>query len=457
MKNSGVISIKDLLNKLNGFFLSQYFLYFIAFYALISSFFDVGMVTICVLMLIISIIFILNENVKASLAPMVYLYFAIPIVGGSFSLSVPFFIVVAITVFSVVYHTVKFKVKIKFTPMVKTIWIYGLGFCLGGFFSKNYGVDYPLSTNFYLTLLVIVAITFFCILTASLDIEKDYLMNIFSLLGIIVSLQIYIRVLFFNGFLDDIKNDNVKISWGGYNGIATVMLFAICSTIYLAITNKQFSILYLAIANSYLLAVLFTNSRGGILICFVTILVCDIYYLLNAKNKKYAGKVLLIILTVYLALLGFALIFFNDLIYSMFSGFINDGLSLDNRFFIWFKSKDYFFENPLFGLGMFHNYHDAGGVFNFIWQSHNSILQLLSSLGLIGFTGYIIHAYHKYKVTIRKTTFHICVLISFITTEIYGLIDCTYPAPYALVPILILLISIDAMNEKERLQFKGQL
>ena len=457
MKNCGVITIKGLLNIINEFLASQYFLYFIALYALISSFFNIGMVTICILMIIVSAVFILQENVKASIAPMVYLYFAIPIVGGDFSLSVPFFIVVAITLFSIIYHIVKFKVKLKITPMVKTIWIYGLGFCLGGFFSKNYGVDYPLSTNFYLTLLVIVAITFFCILTYSLDIEKDYLMKVFALLGIIVSLQIYIRVLFFDGFIDDVKNDSVKISWGGYNGIATVMLFAICSTIYLAITNKQFSILYLAIANSYLLAVLFTNSRGGILICFVTTLVCDAYYLFKANDKKRAVKVLLIILSSYLALLGVSLIFFSDVVFSIFSGFIRNGLSLNNRFFIWFKSKEYFFENPLFGLGMFHNYHDASGVFNFIWQSHNSILQLLSSLGLIGFTGYIIHAYHKYKVTLKKTTFHICVLISFITTEIYGLIDCTYPAPYALVPILILLISIDAMNEKERLQLKGQL
>ncbi len=448
MENVQSTLLNNLHSKFSKAIQSDCFIYLYALFILAISFFDLSMIVLYVTLITLSIIFFTQENCKPSIVPLMFVYYGLKTINGTFTLALPLFICIGLFVCSVIFYIFYRKPNIKLSPTVSTLTLYGLGFCLSGLGSKFWGVDYPKITNLYLTALVIVALAFFCFLSSAINVDKEYLLKTLIVLGGIISLQIFLRIVLQKEFFELIASDRMTINWGGYNGIITSLLFAIPATGYFAITKKNSAIIFLFLAHIYAIAGFCTGSRASFLILGATILLLDVYIFFKAENKKVIKSTLIAIAILGVLILIFLSIFFSSVVQAIFSGFIQSGFHFNGRTFTWEKSKELFLNNSLFGVGMFHNYHDATGVFGFIWQSHNTYLQALSSLGIIGFLGYLLHSFHKYRVCLKNTVFHNILLFIFIATEIYGLIDCTYPSPYMLIPLLLILLSLDKINSK---------
>ena len=428
---------------------SDYFIYLFALFILALSFFDLSMVVLYVTIITLSVIFFTQENCKPAIIPLMFVYYGLKTVGGTFSLNAPLFISIGLFVISIIFYIFYRKPTIRFSPTVSTLTLYGLGFCLSGIGSKYWGVDYPKTTNLYLLALVIVALAFFCFLSSSIEVDKEYLLKTLVVLGGIISLQMFLRIVFQKGFFELVASDRMTINWGGYNGIITSLLFAIPATGYFAVTKKNSAVFFLLLLHAYAVAGFCTGSRASFLILGATVLLLDVYIFFKAENKKIIKTTLILIVVIGVLSLIAVTIIYPNAIKAIFSGFIQSGFHFNGRTFQWEKSKELFLNNSLFGVGMFHSYHDAIGVFGFIWQSHNTYLQALSSLGIVGFLGYLLHSYHKYRSALKNTVFHNVILFIFLATELYGLIDCTYPSPYMLIPLLLILLSLDKINSNK--------
>lgn len=131
-----------------------------------------------------------------------------------------------------------------------------------------------------------------------------------------------------------------------------------------------------------------------------------------------------------------------DFVQDFFSVFSTRGFDL-GRSKVWKQSIEFFLENPIFGLGLMHHDEIQQAAISYFWMSHNTILQALSSLGIVGFTGLMIHTLIKYKTFAKRNYFSYFCMIMIIATELYGMIDCLMPAPYYVMPLFLLLIVAD--------------
>jgi O-antigen ligase len=104
------------------------------------------------------------------------------------------------------------------------------------------------------------------------------------------------------------------------------------------------------------------------------------------------------------ALVG--VIAFYGRITSLMSSLINMGFADNGRFFLWDLAIDYFKDAPVFGIGFF-SFDDGSyyNVANFLpYMAHNTLMILLSSMGIVGTVAYAIYRISTLKMFFKKFT-----------------------------------------------------
>lgn len=149
------------------------------------------------------------------------------------------------------------------------------------------------------------------------------------------------------------------------------------------IKNKFFKILYIVLCG---LTVLFTGSRGGIII-FCLILLFELFFFKQKEKKNY--KIL------FFVIISLALIYFNDLILEQlkYAGFFssnNESILNDSRFLLISKAFELSIKNKFIGVGPMCSAIAMGSVLGKEFSIHNFILEMLVEFGLIGLVCFII-------------------------------------------------------------------
>lgn len=240
-----------------------------------------------------------------------------------------------------------------------------------------------------------------------------------------------------------------------FNSIAHMLAIGCFLSYY--IFRKEKKSLYLVFILIFYYIIFLTGSRKGLLFPIISILGIEIFY------RKISLKKILKLITIFLVAILICTIILNinediqkrinNLFLSVMGQNVEDKSVKERRFYRE-TAKELFKENPLKGIG--------GGCFaaymeqinySHVAYSHNNYLELLSTLGILGFsiyyTNYAIIIWISLKNAKKSRNIDIILPLAFIvifTIFEYGIVSY-YRFEYQ--PIICLFYLMAKLNEKE--------
>ena len=392
-------------------------------------------------------VFVFCKDVK-NILPIIFSvpFFISSVDGGKIKILA---ISLAIFVVGAIYYTVKQFITQKDIKKGKMFWAFLVALCaylLGGIF-VNFSI---------INALIIIGLTLatYFIYWISINFCKDitkYMAQILICIGVMLTIQMLIEYLQVeNSFVHALLSKNVI--WIGIQHINTVAIYlvlAMVSSFYLGFKNR-FDYLYSMIAIYFAGCTYFTYARLVVLICFVTVALLIIYTFVKSQNKNKFT----IFITIVIFIIAIQILVLYKLDFNIFERIIEMGYSGNGRQILWPWCWNKFKENPLFGIGFVSKDDPVPTLVSTdsIVLAHNSILQYLTSLGIIGtlMMGYFY--FKKYKILLSK--FNIVKLFNLIQVLIIafaGIVDQSPTMDIFILSITIVFIAIAEVDDCKEL------
>ena len=226
------------------------------------------------------------------------------------------------------------------------------------------------------------------------------------------------------------------------NNISTMLMFAMPFPLYLGLKNKWWAILTPALYA----AICITTSRGGLIFGSIEFLVCCVYWIYEAKGKKYRSIRFFICLFVSLAVLGICGKVIVDVIADRIAA--TGSITEDARFRMLMEGVKNFLKNPFSGTGILDNsiyygsYRKQGTM---AWY-HMMIPQVFGSMGLIGVVAYLYQFFGRAKLVVTKISYwSVCLGISYLGVLLMSQVN---PGEFCPVPFEVLAVLLFILQEK---------
>ena len=311
--------------------------------------------------------------------------------------------------------------------------------------------------NFFkglLSLIIIFSIIYFIVYYSDDEVDLNEYIKIY-LIGMIIMFIMAI-IEFITGFHFTDANYFQIYEIGSYEyevlkKAPTVFLYnpnniAIVATLSLPLRNIGFKKKYLKILYTILcgLTVLFTGSRGGIII-FCLIILFELFFFKQKEKTFYKF--------LFLGVICIIIIYFSDLILNQlkYAGFFNtsiEGMLEDSRFYLISKAFELSVRNRFIGVGPLCSSIAMASVLGNEFSIHNFILEILVEFGLIGLVCFLIFYLYLlikiFKIKNNKNkrnsillTLIIFIPLSFIPPTIISLYNYWVVIGFALAYIII--------------------
>ena len=190
-------------------------------------------------------------------------------------------------------------------------------------------------------------------------------------------------------FVDGVLHkEAIALGWGISNPIGNALVILVPLLMLGAIRCKAYPV-YLVTALLTCVSVFFTFSRNGIVVCLLVLTASVVVAYFTSTLKKTLG----ISLCCGMGAVTVGALIFSDKIAEIVTHFSRIGSADNGRFKLWRQSVDNFLENPIFGKGFFDwGEMDVYEIAGFVpTMSHNTILQLMSSMGILGLGAYLFY------------------------------------------------------------------
>ena len=328
-------------------------------------------------------------------------------------------------------------------------------YLLAGVFSEYYEIN-----NLILGALMVACHTLFYIFIFLSSKERQdnfvYLSNVMVLGGILIALEIGLVYLtkyqVGTPLSGDWKNEIIIGSLpsnpaGGFIAITLPYFF------YLAYKNK-IGYLYYLLSIICLIGVVFTLSRGALIISLPTFVLGTVFACIFSKNKK--PLIISVILSAIVIAVALVVMYKFGAFEKAFDFYIENNLDDHGRFDIWKEHFELFKENIIFGSSFSANMILKEKEWIYISLAHNTLVQILASAGVVGFIFYAFHRYQTAKLFLTNINLEkIVICISVLLSIGMGLLDPTYFYPqFALLYSFTLCF---AENQKNGTELKSLL
>ena len=375
----------------------------------------------------------------------------------------PFDIVITVAIYVVfvaIFAFIHFKKeKLKNIKGIIGFSILAIGFIIPIFWADLITEEYKIFYVMYFSwLLYLILYVILCI-----NIEKDSFRIIsfsFSYLAILITYELVVTLIrwHYDNLEESIFSFWSYIGWGLCNEAGIVLCFILPFIFYelFKANTKTISVISIIKLLIALGGIVITMARGsylcGGLITFILSLV-----LIFKKNDYRLFKIitLLAIVIVALVVIQFKVNVFKYIV-DFISKVFEKKLSANGRNEIWtdafnvMSDKDY---KVIFGSGIvseikklniFHGVQYSFAVY------HSTTLEVFVSAGIIGLIGLGIHFGEKYKMLLSKDKLFIIVFgVGYLMVDLYGLIDNTYGMYYYMVPLCIMMATINNCSDTE--------
>ena len=299
------------------------------------------------------------------------------------------------------------------------------------------------ASNFVFVILQVVSIiALYYIFTATVNWKKTS-KDFFAWLGLIMGLTICLQVAYLFVQNDITQTGSIEkykliTGWGMSNNIGALIAISIPFAFYLACTKKH-NYIYLGLSVVLLITLIATCSRAsilcGVFIYFASFIVAGI----KTNHRKSFWISSSVIFTIFIL----AIIVFRNTIFDLFK-LMPNMLDDNGRFPIYKEGWKNFLTNPIFGRGFtfyegdylpydFSELQEFSSFFPPRW--HNTPIQILSSCGIVGMIGYLIHRWQTVKLFFKKPSLEKTFIgFSILTLLLMSLLDCHF---FNLGPTLI--------------------
>ena len=338
------------------------------------------------------------------------------------------------------FFFIKNKVKFKKSRFLLPSLVFCAAVILSGLFTPFYAnsVNFMMMAVFVLLYLFIVLVLF-----NGIDkLEFHYIARALFTAGLIIATQILIAYIRAGGFaLGLLDKTTTEIGWGMSNTAAAALSMCIPAAFLLAAKSK-FNIVYIVAAVYFILGVLFTKSRGGVLV-MALLLPFSIGFMLFQTPK---GKRLRAGITLLMCLVGFIILllaFWED-IGEVVEYIFRRGMEDSGRIDMYKEAFNAFLKHPFFGVGWKYIYGGTGDPYAIFYTVHSTVFQYIASGGIF-LTLSAIWLFGKRYLTFYADyrPYHIFFLLSLLSHDLYGLIDNTATLPYCIMIAGIIFIALE--------------
>ncbi len=351
--------------------------------------------------------------------------------------SIAIYIGAALFFISLIYFIVRNKMKFRFNTFGLVMLLLALSAFIPIFWTKVDSIAlYIVYFNWFVYF--IIYIFFSNSIQKNITNEFSISMESFGLLLSLECLFSIIRIKQSGGSLDDIYS----LGWGICNEAGIMILVAIpfcIYRIYKNIKSKEVFIDFMFLV-VMILGIWCTKSRGAEGFLLILLGLCALVLLLY--HKKY--KITLIIAGVGILVVGLFCILKWDFVVSHLDSLVDD----NDRFKLYQTGLNALNKSPLYwilGTGM---------PFAFDFKDefivcHSTIYETLTTMGIVGLGIMLVHFTQKYYMVIHnKGIFNKLMLAGFIVVDLYGLIDNTYHMYYFMVPLVMILTTLELHNKE---------
>lgn len=277
---------------------------------------------------------------------------------------------------------------------------------------------------------------------------RKYINSLFIAIGIILFVQLLISYANVDEpFGSAILSKNVV--WIGLQNInvaAIYFMLAMLAAFQFALHHKYDYLITLA-GLFFAICTYFTYSRMGTLICFIIMIISIIYIFAKSKNKP----IFLFIGIVGVFILEFICVLYFDKIAKLFSHHVSLGFSGNGRDALWPWCIEKFFESPLFGVG-YTSKDPVPGLLSTksIILAHNTLIQYLTSLGIIGTIMMIYYHIQRYKILLTNfNEFKFMNLLNILTIGLSGITDQSPTMDIFIICIATIFIAQSELDSEE--------
>ncbi|MGM9969512.1 MAG: O-antigen ligase family protein [Anaeroplasma sp.] len=307
----------------------------------------------------------------------------------------------------------------------------------------------------HLTWLLYLFVYFVFKININKNIFNDVLM-VLTYLGILISIETCI-VYFQN---PDIEASIVlMLGWGIVNEAGIMLCFIMPAIFFKIINSKNIKIITIELGKLaiILIGIIFTTSRGAYLFGGLEFVLLSLVAILFSKKKKFVRYSFLSLFA-----LGIISVFFVlgiDKIISIVQNTFVNGFNSTGRVDLWKRGIDIYSTNiftMLFGNGMVAEFYEglskpteSGWDIVYIVY-HSTIIESLVSFGLIGSIALFALIYFKYDDLKSLSKINMIIMfVGYLCVDLYGLIDNTYGMYYYMIPLIILMVSINSIPYKD--------
>lgn len=285
------------------------------------------------------------------------------------------------------------KMLVKKTPLLFPLILLSASFLSSGLLSDRWVVTDLLYGSFQVLSFLVVYVLFyhgFSDEEGALDLG-DY----FSYVTLLMSLVLIVEMVWLytcgEGVVVDgeIVKSKIIFGWGSCNNAGVYLAMLIPMNFYGAYRSRLPIVHFLVAAATYVCVIL-TLSRNALLCATLVYISCLVGFALFEKkrHKKFfsygAIAIALCVCVVYVV--------YREPLLLALSSYAEQGVSDSGRFEIWQKSVLAFLENPIFGNGFYQGLETGDVKATFIpAMAHNTVFQLLSGMGIVGFSSYAIY------------------------------------------------------------------
>ena len=182
-----------------------------------------------------------------------------------------------------------------------------------------------------------------------------------------------------------IRKEAIALGWGISNPIGNALVMLVPLLMLGSVRSKYYPV-YLITAALTCAATFFTLSRNAIVVCLLLLTASFVTAYFTSERKKLFG----ISLGCCMGILLIGALIFSEKLGELLTYFTRMGSSDNGRFELWGQSFDNFLKSPIFGRGFFDwGEMDVYEIASFVpTMSHNTVFQLLSSMGIFGLGAY---------------------------------------------------------------------
>lgn len=456
------------LSLTNNFIQSDWFILFTAIMVFIGWCFNAWVPILCILVVISTLPLFFSKQTKHLLV--ILMTFTLIISSNRHALEAyaPLLALIIVLFAGIIFNLVRFRRKREDWQFLHPTKIKGfhctlialiVPFALGGVGSPY---EHPIAVVAALALVVVMALGYTFLMATNRDAEDrdklpEYLIKILFAMGIIITLQLVVYYARLGG-IEEIKKailaKEISLGWASKNNVAPTLSMCIPTGFYFCIKKNKLSPIFAIVSLLEFALLMFTGSRGAIMVTVVLLPAMLLYTMAKTENKVAFGVTVCAVFCVAF----FIIAYFGEFMSGVIDNIIGRGLDSSGRVdWLYPEAVEAFKQWPIFGAGWDYRLGELASSFYTPYWYHSTALQILATMGIVGVITFAFFYFWRYRTLLvhRKNPAFVALLAALFLFDAYGMVDTNFFGPTFFIMLLCISFVADVTLPEDKCRAFG--